>query len=53
MDKTIAAFIVIAVCLVAIVVLMVLGTIPADVGIPILTLAAGAALGFLFPSPTQ
>jgi len=53
MDKTIAAFVVIALCLVAIIVLMAINTIPAEVGIPIITLAVGAAIGYLFPSPTQ
>lgn len=53
MDKTIAAFIVIALCLIALVVLMALETIPVDVGIPIITLAVGAAIGYLFPSPSQ
>jgi len=51
MDKTIAAFCVIMACLAAVVALIVTGHIPADVGVPILTLAAGAAVGYLFPSP--
>lgn len=53
MDKTIAAFAVIVICLLAIIVLMAISTIPAEVGIPIITLAVGAAIGYLFPSPSQ
>lgn len=51
--KVIAAFIIIAICLLAVVVLMAIGTIPTEVGIPILTLAVGAAVGYLFPAPNQ
>jgi hypothetical protein len=51
MDKSTAAFIVIMACLAAVVALIITGHIPADVGVPILTLAAGAAVGYLFPSP--
>lgn len=51
MDKVIAAFVTVLVCLIAVIVLMALGTISPEVGVPILTLAAGAAVGYLFPSP--
>jgi len=53
MDKTLAAFVLTLLCLVAVVVLMVAGRVPADVGLPIITLAVGAAIGYLFPSPGE
>lgn len=49
--KALFAFAVICLCLLAVIVLMVLGTISAEVGVPILTAAVGAAIGYLFPSP--
>jgi len=51
--KVISALVVVAICLIAVVVLMAIGTIAAEVGVPILAAAAGGALGFLFPSPNQ
>jgi len=53
MDKTIAAFILTMICLVAVVALMFAGIISAEVGLPIITLAVGAAIGYLFPAPGQ
>jgi fucose permease len=53
MDKTIAAFVLTLICLVSVIILMVLGVIPADVGLPIVTLTVGAAIGYLFPAPGQ
>jgi len=52
-DKTLAAFVLTTLCLVAVVVLMVAGAVSSDVGVPIITLAVGAAIGYLFPSPGQ
>ncbi|NPV54563.1 MAG: hypothetical protein HPY71_13780 [Firmicutes bacterium] len=51
MSKEVMAFAVIIAALAAVIVLMGLGTIPVDVGVPILTAALGAAIGYLFPSP--
>lgn len=51
--QAVFAFAVIAVCLIAIVVLISVGAVPADVGLPVITLAVGAAIGYLFPSPLR
>lgn len=53
MDRGLAAFVTVLVCLAAVVGLMIAGKVSADVGVPILTLAAGAAVGYLFPSPLE
>jgi hypothetical protein len=51
MDKSLMAFIILVLVLIADVVLMVAGTISADVGMPILTGAGLGAVGVLMPSP--
>ncbi len=51
MDKTIAALVVVGIILAGIIALMATKIMGVDVGVPILTLAAGAAIGYLFPSP--
>ena len=53
MNKSIAAFVVIMLCLLAVIGMVLMGTVSADVGLPILTAAIGAAIGYLFPSPLQ
>lgn len=49
--KAIFAFAITLVALLAIVVLMAIGSLSSEVGLPIITLAVGAAVGYLFPSP--
>ena len=49
MDKTIAAFVVIMVALVGVLLFIGLETIPSDVGIPIVTTVVGAAIMYVFP----
>ena len=53
MDKTIAAFILTLTCLVSAIILMALKIISPEVGLPIVTLTVGAAIGYLFPAPGQ
>jgi hypothetical protein len=51
MNKTIAAFVIVGIILIGIIALMATEIMAVDVGIPILTLTVGAAIGYLFPSP--
>lgn len=51
MDKSLMAFIVLIVVLIADVFLMAFGVIATEVGVPVLTGAAMAAIALLFPAP--
>lgn len=50
MDRTTCAFAVIGIILLGVIVLMAIKTVPAEVGVPILTTALGGAIMYVFPA---
>lgn len=51
MDKSIMAFVIALLGLAAVVAMAIVGTIPAEAAIALVSLAVGGAVGYLFPSP--